>query len=225
MLQVERKLYQFRTLPFSLCTAPKTFTRVTKPFILQCQKIGMTIFLYLDDALVLANSLPQAKEDGQRVVQLLHRLGFMLNLEKCQVEPTEELTHLGLVFNTQSMTFSLPQDKVLAMKALAAKVASSPTSRGVIRLLDLTNFASMALPLARLYSHCLQFSLKENYKTPANLLKLYSEATKVLHWWCTFKLQPKLICKPLTEKVVTTDASKEGYGGHMINLSFEAGGL
>ena len=35
----------------------------------------------------------------------------------------------------------------------------------------LTNFASMALALARLHSHSPQFWLKKNYKTTANLFK------------------------------------------------------
>ena len=58
-------------MPLSLSTAPKTFTRVTKAILLQCQECGKTVFLYLDDALVLANSYTQAKEDGQIVVELL----------------------------------------------------------------------------------------------------------------------------------------------------------
>ena len=35
--------------------------------------------------------------------------------------------------------FSMTQDKVLAIETQAAKVASSPSCRGVMRLLDLTN--------------------------------------------------------------------------------------
>ena len=169
-----------------------------KPILLQCQKMGVTLFLYLDDALVLANFYTQVKEDGQRVVQLLLKLGFMLILEKCQLEPTQEFTHLGLVFNTNDRALSQPQDKVLAIKTQAAKVDSSTTCRGVMRLLGLKNFASMAL--ARLHSCPLQFWLKENYKTKADLfeeLKQDSEATQALHWCCTIKPQPKSMCKPL----------------------------
>ena len=112
--------------------------------------MGIKVFLYLDDALVLANSYTLAKKDGQSVVQLLERLGFMLSLEKCQLEPTQEYTYLGLVFNTWNMTLSPPQDKVLTIKAQAANVSSSPTCRGVNRLLGLTHFASMALPLGKI---------------------------------------------------------------------------
>ena len=162
----------------------------------------ITIFLYLDGALVLAHSYTQAKEDGQKVVQLLQKLGFVLSLEKCQLEPNQEFTHLGLVFNTQNTTLSLSQDKVLAIKAQAAKVASSPICRGVMRLLGLTNVASMALPLARLHSCPLQYWLMENYKTPADLfkgLKLDLKAAQTLLWWCPFNPQPKSISRSLIE--------------------------
>ena len=128
--------------------------------------MGVIVFLYLGGALVLCNSFTQVKEDGQRVVRLLQDLDFMLSLKKSQLEPTLEFAHLGFVLYTQ---------------AWAAKVASSPSCRSVTRLLGLTNFASVALLLARLHSCPLQFWLKENYKTPANLfkgLKPYSEAVQ-----------------------------------------------
>ena len=67
-----------------------------KPILLQCQNVGITVFLYLDGVLVLASSCTQAKEDGKRLAQLLHRLGFVLSLKRCQLEPTQEFTHLGL---------------------------------------------------------------------------------------------------------------------------------
>ena len=103
----------------------------------------------------------------------------------------------------------------------------SPTCRGVMRLLGLTNFASMALPLTRLHSHPYSSGFKENYKTPVNLFKGlkgrprgFSGPALVAHTQAT-----KPICKSLIEEVVTTDASNEGYGGHMDNLSFRRGRL
>ena len=147
----------------------------------------------------------------------------MLSLEKCQLEPTQEFTQLGVVFNTQDINLSLPQDKVLLIKTQAAKVTSSPACRGVMRLLGLTNVANMVLPLARIHSHPLQFWHKDTYKIPAYLfkgLKTNWETIQTLHWWHSFKLQPKSIYRPLVEEVVTADTLKDGYGGHMNNLSF-----
>ena len=91
LLPVEGQTLPVEDLGFFLSTSPKTFPRVTKPILHLCQKIGITIFLYLDTALVLAASYTQAKEDGQREVKLLQRLQFVLSLEKCQLEPLNNL--------------------------------------------------------------------------------------------------------------------------------------
>ena len=50
------KVYQFRTLPFGLSTALKTILMVMKPILLHCQKMGITVFVHMDDALVLTKS-------------------------------------------------------------------------------------------------------------------------------------------------------------------------
>ena len=119
---------------------------------------------------------------------------------------------------SQNVALSLPQDKVLATKAQASKVAF-PTCRGVMRLL--TNFASMALLLARIHSHPLQFSLKDNYKTPTNLfkgLKPVSEATQAMHWWCSFKRQPKSIYISVVPKECNNQGSiSKGHEKHPID--------
>ena len=80
-----------------------------KPILLLCQKISITVFLHLDNALVLANYYTQAKEDRQRVADLLWKLGLVLILKKCQLEPTQEFIHLALVFKTQNMTVTFPE--------------------------------------------------------------------------------------------------------------------
>ena len=49
-----------------------------------------------------------------------------MSLERCQLEPTYEFTHMRLVLYTHNMTLSLPQDKVLAIKTETAKVVYSP---------------------------------------------------------------------------------------------------
>ena len=47
--------------------------------------MGIKIFLYLDNALVLVNSYTQTKEDWQRVVLLLQKLDFVLSLKELPV--------------------------------------------------------------------------------------------------------------------------------------------
>ena len=182
-------IYHFQSLTFGPLTVPKTLTRVMKSIHLWCQKMGTALFLYLDDALILADSYSQLKKDQWRVAQLLQRLESVLSLEKCQLEPTQKFTHLGLDFNTQDMTLSLPQDKM----------SSSSTWRVWWGYLFL-QMLPVALPMASLHSHPLQSWLRETYRTLADLfrgLKPNSEATQPLLWWCSFKPQPKALHRPL----------------------------
>ena len=44
----EGDLFQFKVLPFGLCTAPYTFTKITKPLVQFLCKVGIQILIYLD---------------------------------------------------------------------------------------------------------------------------------------------------------------------------------
>ena len=48
--------------------------------------MGITVFLLLDDALVLVKSYTQAMEKGQRVVQFTTETGFCAEPEKVPAE-------------------------------------------------------------------------------------------------------------------------------------------
>ena len=52
----------------------------------------------------------QAGQDRwrERVASFLQKFGFVLGHNKCQFEPTQMFTHLGLIFNTREMTILLP---------------------------------------------------------------------------------------------------------------------
>ena len=134
--------------------------------------------------------LPQVESEGLPVqdltLQPVHCSQDLYRSHKAHPAPISKdgynsiFTHQGLVFDT----LSLPQDKVLTIKAQATKVASSFTCLGVMRLLGPTDFDSLTLPLTRLNSHPLKYLLKEIYKTPGNQfkgLKPDPDASQTLH--------------------------------------------
>ena len=49
-------LYQYNCLPFGLASAPRTFTKVTKPFMVELRSRGFRIVIYIDDILLIASS-------------------------------------------------------------------------------------------------------------------------------------------------------------------------
>ena len=75
--------------------------------------MGIALFLYPDDALILIESCVQARINVQRVASLLQRLGFILIHDKCQFESTKLFTHLGLSFDTREMTMSYPETRYM----------------------------------------------------------------------------------------------------------------
>ena len=54
----EGRCFQFRVLPFGLCTAPYAFTKLTKPIVQFLRSVGIQILIYLDDILICAPSEP-----------------------------------------------------------------------------------------------------------------------------------------------------------------------
>ena len=111
-----------------------------KLILLQYQKVGITLFLHLDNALILADKYAWARTDSQRIVPLLWKLGFVLSLIKGKFKPMQLITYLGLTFNTREMTESLPLDKVLAIKSWATKETSYACEQGCNEAAETNDF-------------------------------------------------------------------------------------
>ncbi|KAJ8912960.1 hypothetical protein NQ315_000016 [Exocentrus adspersus] len=105
------KLYQFTCIPFGLNIAPWLFTKLLKPVLKSLRKEGLKIVVYLDDWLIIGNTMAECRQATERVVALLHYLGFLVNTEKSQLEPRQRAKFLGFVYDTRDLTLSLPDDK------------------------------------------------------------------------------------------------------------------
>ncbi len=76
------------------------------------------MFHYLDDFLLLGS--PHSDEYAQALAITLStcsELGIPLALDKIE-GPTTELTFLGVLLNSASLSVSLPQDKLQALRTL-----------------------------------------------------------------------------------------------------------
>jgi hypothetical protein len=80
--------YQWRVIPFGLNIAPWLFTRICKPVSGFIHANGITFDAYIDDCLMSHKSQTQLKTDLSRAKNLLHRLGWIVNVEKSELTPT-----------------------------------------------------------------------------------------------------------------------------------------
>ena len=109
-------LYEFLCLCFGLGPAPRIFTKILKVPILVLRRLMIRVIIYLDDLLILGNNMSEIFMAMDSVIFLLQRLGFVINLKKCVLDPAQEIELLGLTVNSQTMALSLPEERIGKIK-------------------------------------------------------------------------------------------------------------
>ena len=106
------KSYQYRALPFGLATAPRVFTKVMRKAVSHLREKGIRLVHYLDDILILGETLSTFQTSVLDTAAWLKKLGFVLNMKKCIFFPQTEIEFLGFLINSQTLKISLPKSKV-----------------------------------------------------------------------------------------------------------------
>ena len=73
---MEGMLYKNNCLPFGLASAPRTFTKVTKPFTVEVRSRGFRIVIYIDDILLIASSADPVATSAVRAFVTPGKLGL-----------------------------------------------------------------------------------------------------------------------------------------------------
>ena len=94
---VQGQTYQLKALPFRLSTAPLEFTVVAK----EVKK--RWIHQYLDDWLVRAKSHQVCLQYTQELVKICQKLGWLVNLDKSELEPKQIFDFVGYQFNLRAV--------------------------------------------------------------------------------------------------------------------------
>ena len=99
---VQGRTYQFKALPFGLSTVPMEFTVLVKEVKLMATHRGIRIHQYLDDWLVRAKSYQICLQHTQSLVKICQELGWLVNLEKSELEPKQVFDFVGYQFDLRS---------------------------------------------------------------------------------------------------------------------------
>lgn len=105
--------WQFVCLPFSISTAPKTFTKVLPPLIALLRKKGLHVSHYLDNLILLTHS----RQTLMLQQELLQKFGWVINFQKPKLIPSQQMLYLGALFNTVNNSISLPQEKIVPFQS------------------------------------------------------------------------------------------------------------
>ena len=99
-----RKFYMFRVLPFDLSSACYVFTKLLRPWVSRWRGKGIRVIMYVDDGTVVSKSESQCCEHRDMVVSDLERAGFVLNVNKCCLEPSGKW--LGFIVDLSEGNFT-----------------------------------------------------------------------------------------------------------------------
>jgi hypothetical protein len=106
------RIFQFKCIPFGLAPAPRIFTKLLKVVLAFLRKQGIRLVVYLDDFLIINESEEGARADLKSTLDILEFLGFLINWEKSITNPANVMEYLGMVIDSNKLSFSLPITKV-----------------------------------------------------------------------------------------------------------------
>ena len=225
------KVYQFRALPFGLTSAPYVFTRVTKAFAKYVQTRGIPLLHYIDDFCHRQWSRSLCAGKTNLLVRLCRQWGWLVNLEKSDLTPSQDLIYIGIRFLLSIGLALIPPARLSKFMdwVVPFLTQESVPFKEWQCLLGLLNSMDRLIPLGRLHVRGIQSNLK-NFAHLAisddQALIPVLESTKVdLNWWLREDVQQQGC--PLTpfqpDLFLVTDASTRGWGAHLQGM--QASGL
>ena len=198
---------------------PKEIYKAFKPPLTVLHKQGHINSAYLDDIYLQGNSRNDCLNNLIDTICLFTKLGFVIHPEKSSVIPSQEIEILGCLIKSIKMTVCLTQGKKEALKILCNKIlkAECNSIEIVAKVIGKIVSCFPAVLYGPLYFRSLEYdkttALKQskgNFKANINVSKY---AKTELEWWVN-NIDKSF--KPITTKdfemVITTDASKDGWG-------------
>lgn len=140
--------WEFGCLPFGIASAPRVFMKILKPVIGLLRRQGIRPIIYLDDILQIASTKETLSYHVTLTVTSLEMLGFVVNYQKSQLNPTQSIEFLGFRVNSITLNISLPLDKVKGIRKECQKVLKNPdiTIRELAHLLGKKCFDPGSIP-------------------------------------------------------------------------------
>lgn len=207
------------TIRAEQCT--QSFHKLLKPILAWLRQRGVRMIVHLDDILVLGSSPEEGKAHVELTIEMLSQLGFVINREKSQLEPTQKIQFLGFWIDSRSMTISLPVEKVEKIKQDARGMIQKRcvSLRELTCLLGRMSATSQAVLLAPLCYRQLQMLKNHVWSQTASFeakVALTDRAIQELHWWMQHleKWNGKPVLPSEPDLVLETDASLLDWGAH-----------
>ena len=223
---VER-YYVFNVLPFGLSTAGYIFTKVMREVVKHWRSLGMKVIMYLGDGLAGDNSFDSAKTASEFIRKSSSDFGFLIAEDKCEWEPRQHITWLGLQWDMEIGKIFVTSDRLNRLLDILSSILKQIAfKRDLFRARFVARITGQIISMQMVLGGICRLKTRELYKCidmRANwdsLVPLNNAAVAELDFWRLNISALNSTGKDLRDAqvcnfAVYTDASATGYGGYV----------
>ena len=100
-----------------------------------CKNLGIRLLPYLNDFLFMSTSREAALQLSFRILRDFREAGFVVNMEKSLLHPSQSIIHLGMMVNSVTGQFEVPSRRWEKLQAAIKALCSAHRNRVPVRLL------------------------------------------------------------------------------------------
>jgi hypothetical protein len=213
------QVYQFRSMPFGLATAPRVFTKLMSAVGSHLRVHGIILLQYFDDWLLHQLDRQLLLYNLEFSWKELLSLGLLLNADKSDLIPSQDFTFVGMNFLTHinRVRVSIQRISDLLMKVNWVLSQSHITAQEFLSLNGILSSVADFVQLGRLFLRPLQHYLSACWKwSPGNLLTqipILPSLRSHLQWWLDEETVGRSTPSSSTTVIISNNGCEQGRVG------------
>ncbi len=216
-------IYEYTCLPNGLSSAPRVFSKLLKPMFSALRKLGHSNVAYIDDSLLLSDTLTECATNVADTLQLADDLGFTVHKDKSVVIPTQQIVFVGFLLCSVTMTIRLTPEKSTDLVNLCKFVLlqDAITIRTFSQIIGKFVASEPGVQFAALYYKPLEIerdlALKLNKGDFDAVIHISVESRLCIQWWIdNVQKSFRYITVPKPDRRIESDSSGTGWGCHDV---------
>ena len=216
------RYFTYTVLVFGLSTAGYVFTKVVRALLTHFRLQGFRILFYLDDGFNIADSYDGCDASTKSISDCLEKSGFLVNVEKSELEPKQSGEWLGVEIDTRRMMYTVPQKKIDKLKLRLKNICASKSASA--RLLSqvtgtLSSMKRSIGPLVALMTRSTYCDMERHHDWDSYSTISEECLGELIFWDKNIIANNGYAIKPHhpTAQIIFTDASDHSYGGYFLH--------
>jgi hypothetical protein len=230
-LQHRGRRFRFTCLPNGYSPGPRLFTRIMKSLMAYLrEQFGVNLVFYIDDTLIYADNPGAVREAIHNTLQVVQGAGFMINVRKSVLEPTQVIDYLGFTIHSPTLTLTIPPEKVqdLLTDGKVFLDTDSCSVRNFSRLVGRFAATDPGNSRAKVHIKALQVAkfralckVRGDYE--GNMYVTATIRYWIREWLHHLPVAERVYAERLPQATVYTDASGTGWGAYLKDTNTDYG--